>query len=51
MESDDEQDKEVTLETPGVIDKYQAAGKIVNSILIYKNPNFNRCFGASDLKM
>lgn len=32
---EDEEEKEETLATPGVLDKYQEAGKIANSIFFY----------------
>jgi hypothetical protein len=34
VNSEDEQEQEETLATPGVIDKYQQAGKIANSTFL-----------------
>ena len=33
--SDEENDTESSLEIPGVVDKYQAAGKVANKVLQY----------------
>ena len=34
-DEEEEEEKEETLQTPGVLDKYQQAGKIANSNTIY----------------
>ena len=46
---EEQKEDEITLATPGVIDKYQAAGAVANCISIPDNfLNETRCFGINN---